>query len=135
MNSRLRDVMPVVVLFGPNGLWAMDLRTNEDRYIARFPEDLETFVNALARTYARGMPTWWVRAKLKQLLEYLEVRDGYILDGDLIRVENGRIWGVKSMPELVKDLTRIYGKDIELFLLLLFDLGVGLRKELKEVVG
>jgi len=147
---KLRDVMPVVVLLTPRGLWAMNLQNGDDRYIAHFPEDFDRFVNALAKTYAHGMPAWWVKAKLRQLIEYLEVRDAHILDGDLVRVEDGKIRGVKTMPELAKDLKlrvedgkirgvktmpelakdlkRIYGNDMELFLYIIFNLETDLRR-------
>ena len=120
--------MPVVVLLTPRGLWAMNLQNGDDRYIAHFPEDFDRFVNALAKTYAHGMPAWWVKAKLRQLIEYLEVRDAHILDGDLVRVEDGKIRGVKTMPELAKDLKRIYGNDMELFLYIIFNLETDLRR-------
>lgn len=129
---KLRDVMPAVVLLTPHGLWAMNLQNGDDRYIAHFPEDFDRFANALARTYAQGMPAWWIKAKLRQLIEYLEIRDAYILDGDLVRVEDGKIQGVKTMPELAEELKRIYGNDMELFLHIIFDLETDLRRHLKK---
>lgn len=129
---KFSDIMPVVVVLGPKGLWSWNLRTGEDCFLAHFPEDFKAFVDAFTQTYAKGAPRWWVKTRLLQLLEFLDIRDGYIFEGDLVRVEDGRLWGVMTLSDLAKELKRIYGPDMEDFLMLIVEMLMETRQELEE---
>lgn len=128
-RTKFRDVVPVIVALTPHGLWAFDLRTGEDRYIVNFPEDLDRFALSLSATYLPTMSPYLIRRQLTHLLEYLEVRDAYIVEGDLVRVEDGKLWGPNTLPELAEELRRIYGEDMEELLFGIYRLLVDLRKK------
>lgn len=131
---KLQDVMPVVVVLSPHGLYVVDMRGDDDRILAEFPEDIERFVTAFHRTYARGMPREWVARKFRQLLRYLELREAHLTEGDLVRIEDGKPIGAKIMPDVMEDASRIYGRDMELFLLLVFDMMRDVRRGLSKGV-
>ncbi|NJE60523.1 hypothetical protein [Thermococcus sp. 21S7] len=128
-QTKFRDVMPVIVALTPHGLWAFDLRTEEDHYIVNLPEDLDHFALSLSATYLPYMSPRTIRRYLTHLLDYLEIHDAYIVDGDLVRVEDGHLWGSKTMPELAEELRTIYGEDMEELLFGLYRLLVDLRKK------
>ncbi|AHF80965.1 hypothetical protein [Thermococcus paralvinellae] len=127
-RTKFRDVMPVIVSLTPHGLWAFDLRTEEDRYIVNFPEDLDRVALSLSATYLPYKSPHIIRRYLIHLLDYLETRDAYIVDGDLVRIEDVKPWGTKTMPELAEELRRIYGEDMEELLIGLYRLLMDLRK-------
>lgn len=130
---QLADVMPVVVALSPHGLYAVDMKGDGDKVLAEFPRDFDRFVAAFHHTYAREMPREWVARKFRQLLQYLEMRDAHLAEGDLVRIEDGRPVGVKGMGDVMRDASRVYGKDMELFLMLVFDMMRDLRKEFAGV--
>lgn len=73
-----------------------------------------------------------VARKLRQLLHYLDYREAYLIDGDLVKVDEGTPYGLKIYPEVVEEASRIYGNYMEVFLNILYDMMRDVKRELQK---
>lgn len=74
------------------------------------------------------MPFGWIKQKLKHLLHYLDLHEAYLIDGDLVAIIDGKPYGLKTYPEVIADIRRLFGNDMELFLRVVYDLMNDLKK-------
>lgn len=127
-QTTLANMMPVVVALGSKGLYVIRLKDGESGTLASFPEDLNRVAFALSETYAAPMPFGWIKQKLKHLLNYLDLHEAYLIDGDLVAIIDGKPYGLKTYPEVIADTRRLFGNDMELFLRVVYDLMDDLKK-------
>ncbi|WP_297500944.1 hypothetical protein [Thermococcus sp.] len=134
MPMQLADVMPVVVVLSVDGLYVIDMKGNNSKVLAEFSKDFDHFVTAFHQAYVPEVPREWVARKFRQLLQYLELREAHLTEGDLVRIEDGKPFGAKGMGDVMRDASRVYGEDITLFLQLIFRLMEGLKREFAKEV-
>jgi len=65
---------------------------------------------------------------LYKLIEYLKRQDAYLYEGDLVRIKNGKLYGLKTLPEVAKDLQEIFGSKTEVILNIFLRIAQDLRK-------
>lgn len=63
-----------------------------------------------------------------KLIEYLKRQDGYLVEGDLVKVVDSKFYGVKTLPEVAKDLQEIFGPEAEVLLNIFLRIAQDLRK-------
>jgi len=108
--------MRVLVLISPNGIFAYDSRLDKAKALAVFPEDVSIVAKAMHKAYAPMIDTEVLEEALYKLIEYLKRQDAYLYEGDLVRIKDGKLYGLKTLPEVAEDLQGIFGPEAEVLL-------------------
>ena len=118
----------VLVMITPNGIHAYNRQLDKTETLATFPEDIPIVAKAMHKAYAPMIDEKVLEEALYKLIEYLKRQDAYLVEGDLVKVVEGRFYGVKILPEVAKDLQEIFGPEAEVMLNILLHIAQDLRE-------
>ncbi|RLI67587.1 MAG: hypothetical protein DRP02_14225 [Candidatus Gerdarchaeota archaeon] len=108
--------MRVVVMITPNGIHAYDRKLDKAETLAVFPEDIPIVAKAMHKAYAPMIDTEVLEEALYKLIEYLKRQGAWLYEGDLVRIKDGKLYGLKTLPEVAEDLQGIFGPEAEVLL-------------------
>jgi len=120
--------MRVLVMITPNGIHAYDTKLDKAETLATFPEDIPAVVKAMQKAYAPMIDEEVLEEALYKLIEYLKRQAAYLVEGDLVKVKDGKFYGVKILPEVAKDLQEVFGPEAEVILNIFLRVAQDLRE-------
>lgn len=120
------------VVITSNGIVIYDPKLDEAEVLATFPEDVNIVAKAMHKAYAPMIDAEVLEEALYKLIEYLKRHDAYLYEGDLVRIENGKLYGLKTLPEVAEELQEIFGPEAEVLLTIFLQITNDFKKRAKQ---